>query len=329
MTIYRNILRQSLKITWRHKYLWFFGLFAALLGSGGEMDLLFRGFNADPEDGIFAGIKSFTETGIFNIQSFINIKNLIISQPYAFSVLIFVLILMLIIAIFLVWLATVSQIAVVNNSARIIAERETDFKSGLDEGMKKFWPVFSLNIISRIVVYLIIILISSSLLLAPIGRIMANVFYFSSFVVLIPATLIFLLIIKYAISYAVIKGENFKKAILSSWILFKLNWIASIEIAFLLFFINILFGLAIVMFLGILAVPLLLIGYLSQNFFPVIGFWGVAGFGLLLFTVIIVLAGSMMTVFQISSWTGIFVELIGRGAPSKLMRVVAGWNEKK
>jgi hypothetical protein len=329
MTIYRNILRQSLKISWRHKYLWFFGLFAALLGSGGELDLLFRGFNADPQDGILSGIKSFTETGIFNFHTFFNIKNLMTSQPYAFSIFIFVLIFLLIILVFLVWLATVSQIAIVNNSAHIIAGNDADFKMGLNEGIKKFWPVFYLNIISRAVVYIVIILISSSILLAPLGRLYANIFYFLSFVILIPATLIFILIIKYAISYIVIKGDDFKAAVKASWKLFKLNWVVSIEIAFILFFISILFGLAIVMVLGILAVPLLLFGYLFQNFMPLIGFWGVAGFGLLLFSVFIVVAGSIMSTFQISSWTGIFVELVGRGAQSKLMRVVAGWGEKK
>jgi len=29
MSIYRAIFRNSLKITWRNKYLWFFGIFAA------------------------------------------------------------------------------------------------------------------------------------------------------------------------------------------------------------------------------------------------------------------------------------------------------------
>jgi len=329
MTIYRNILRQSLKISWHNKYLWFFGLFAALLGGGGEMDLLFRGFNADPQDGILAGINSFTETGIFNFQTFLNIKNLMLNQPYAFGILIFIFIFILIILVFLVWLATVSQIAIVNNSANIIAGSEVDFKSGLNEGINKFWPVFSLNIVSRAVVYIVIILISSSLLLAPLGRLYANIFYFASFVIFIPATLIFILIIKYAISYIVIKSSGLKNAVRASWTLFKLNWVVSIEIAFILFFINILFGLAMVMVLGILAVPLLLLGYLFQNFLPVIGFWGIAGFGLLIFSIFIVVAGSMMSTFQISSWTGIFVELIGRGAQSKLMRVVAGWKEKK
>jgi hypothetical protein len=259
----------------------------------------------------------------------INIRNLILNQPYAFSVLVFVLALLFIIVIFLAWLATISQTAVVNNCAHIMADKNTDSKNGIDIGIKKFWPVFSLNIISRVIVYIVIMLISSSLLLAPLGRLYANAFYFTSFIILIPATLIFLLIIKYAISYVVIKDRSFKEALSSSWKLFKLNWITSIEIAFILFFINILFGLAIVLILGILAVPLLLIGYLSQSFLPAIGFWGVAGFGLLLFTTFIVVAGSMMSVFLISSWTGIFVELTGRGATSKLMRVVSGWNEKK
>ncbi len=37
MTLYRDILGQSLKSAWHNKYLWFFGLFAALLGNAGEL----------------------------------------------------------------------------------------------------------------------------------------------------------------------------------------------------------------------------------------------------------------------------------------------------
>ena len=34
-SIYRSILKQAVNIAWKFKYLWFFGLFAALAGNGG------------------------------------------------------------------------------------------------------------------------------------------------------------------------------------------------------------------------------------------------------------------------------------------------------
>ena len=42
MSFYRNILKQAWKITWRNKYLWWLGIFAALLGNGGEFEILFN-----------------------------------------------------------------------------------------------------------------------------------------------------------------------------------------------------------------------------------------------------------------------------------------------
>jgi len=44
--------------------------------------------------------------------------------------------------IFLVWLMAVSQAAIVNNAANIIAEKSHNLKDGLFSGVKKFWPVF-------------------------------------------------------------------------------------------------------------------------------------------------------------------------------------------
>ena len=66
MTLYRNIFSQSLKITWRYKYLWFFGLFSALLGNGGEIELLLRRFDGTVEQGLFPGLSNILSTGLFN-----------------------------------------------------------------------------------------------------------------------------------------------------------------------------------------------------------------------------------------------------------------------
>jgi hypothetical protein len=40
MSLYRSILKRAWEISWKFKYLWFFGLFAALLGNGGEFEII-------------------------------------------------------------------------------------------------------------------------------------------------------------------------------------------------------------------------------------------------------------------------------------------------
>jgi hypothetical protein len=51
MTLYRSIFRQAWAITWQYKYLWFFGFFAALLGNGGEYEILSKGLRGDMSQG--------------------------------------------------------------------------------------------------------------------------------------------------------------------------------------------------------------------------------------------------------------------------------------
>ena len=80
MFLYRNILSQAWKITWRSKYLWFFGLFAALLGNGGELEIVFRGFDGDFKDSLFTGWQFWPE-GFFNADTISNIGRLLINDP--------------------------------------------------------------------------------------------------------------------------------------------------------------------------------------------------------------------------------------------------------
>ena len=49
MFLYRDVLSQAWKNTWQNKYLWFFGLFAALLGGWGDLEIVFRGLNGSEQ----------------------------------------------------------------------------------------------------------------------------------------------------------------------------------------------------------------------------------------------------------------------------------------
>ena len=63
--LYRKVLKQALFITWRAKFLWIFGFFAALLGNGGAYEILFRSFSQAREKGILAIIlDTLSESGL-------------------------------------------------------------------------------------------------------------------------------------------------------------------------------------------------------------------------------------------------------------------------
>ena len=62
ITLYRDIIKEAWYITWRRKFLWFFGLFAVLLGNGGEYEILIQNINA----------VSNQQTIVYNLQNIYN-----------------------------------------------------------------------------------------------------------------------------------------------------------------------------------------------------------------------------------------------------------------
>lgn len=324
MLLYRNILKGAIKNTWRHKYLWFFGLFAALLGNGGEYEILIRGLTGDSQQSFFPGLKTIAATGVFSIETLSNIGQLFIKEPFTIIMMLLVGLIILILFGFLVWLTIVSQAGLVNNAALIIGNKKNNFQDGINAGIRNFWPVFGLNIIIKIVVFLVFLLISLPLILTAtrVGWQVVSLTYGIFFIIFIPLAIALSFIIKYAIAYVVIKRVNFIEAIKSGWQLFIKNWLVSLEMAIILFLINLVIGLILVLVFLILAVPFTFLAMLFYKFASLLGFWLVIVFAVFLFFAAIVLVGSVLSTFQISAWTGLFIELVGKGGVSKINRIM-------
>ncbi len=323
MSLYRNILSRAWQITWRSKYLWFFGLFAALLGNGGELEVIFRGFSGDMSQGLFPALRRFAETGIFSKQAIANIGQLVLEDPISLFFVLAVFLILVILICFLIWLVIVSQAALVNNSANIIAGKNHDFKQGIEAGMKKFWPVLGLNLLIKIIIYLVFVLLSLPVIFS-IGQssfIKANLLFVISFLIFIPVGIVLAFIIKYAIAYVVIKGSQFLEAIKLGCQLFVKNWLISLEMAFILFFINFLVGFCLLLLFLVLAVPFLFLALIFAQSALYFNFWVIIVLALILYLSIIILVGAGLAAFQISSWTGLFIELVSRGGMSKIVRI--------
>src|SRR3989339_64372 len=147
---YTNILKQSWDITWKNKYLWFFGLFAALLGNGGDLDIIVRGFDHDNKFFMF-GWQQFSQTGIFNKNIFANIALLSVKEPLTLFLSLGTLLIFTFMVGFLIWMIISSQIAIVSNSVRII----TGKKHSIKKGEENFWKVFILNMLLKLSIFFI------------------------------------------------------------------------------------------------------------------------------------------------------------------------------
>ncbi|MDD5071956.1 MAG: hypothetical protein PHQ42_04465 [Patescibacteria group bacterium] len=332
MSLYRNILKQALAITWRYKYLWFFGLFATLIGGGGEYEVITKGIGGDTALNVFPNFSRLAETGIFSRNGLANMGELFKNDPATAAVLALISLIILVLFIFLVWLVIVSQTALVNNSAEIISGKKNSvsgIKRGVAAGIKYFWPVLGLNIVIKAIICLAFFLISLPIILwtARISQTINSPLYIILFIIFFPLAIILSFIMKYAICYVIIRGSNLANAIKDGWRLFLKNWLISVEMAFILFFISFLAGLAVIIAVLILAVPFLFLALILYKLISFIGFWLIIMIGLIVLLAIIIGAGAALTTFQTASWTGLFIELIGRGGTSKIERVAENWKK--
>jgi len=323
MSLYRNILKQAWRITWHNKYLWFFGIFAALLGSSGEYEMLWRQLSNDggQTTPIFQQV---AQTGVFSRQVFSNLTQIMTEDAMSLLLVLLIGLAILVLFIFTVWLVIISQIAIVNNAAAIIDKKKINFQAGINNGLKNFWPVLGLNILVKAIIYVIFLIISLPIILSTdmTSVLTANFLYIVAFIIFIPVVFALSFIIKYAIAYVVIRRSNFIDSLKQGWRLFIDNWLISLEMAFILFFINLAVGFTAIISILILAIPFLFLGFIFYYLASFIGFWLIvilAGICLLL---IIILSGAILSVFQIGSWISLFVELINNGGKSKLIRVV-------
>jgi len=322
MQSYRNLLKQAWNMTWKHKYLWFFGLFSTLLAAGGSIE--YKVINQNINDGIINGTLM---SASYFAQSITLLKNIglgfiglfsydILTIINSFTI---ILICLTLIAT-VIWLAVSSQAALVISVKKILNKNKKKdniltIRSGLTAGHKKFWSVFGLNILIKIAVNAILFISSLPLLLLAIKDSGWFVLiYVILFVIFLPVAISLSLLLKYAIAYSVLENERFMQSIEKAYQLFINNWLVSLEMAIIIFVINFLASLGILIAMTILFFPLFLVG-LS------FGFYWLMVLMVFLALIFLVLFGSALGTFQISTWTGLFLNLKEGMVLAKLERL--------
>jgi len=319
---YRDILKNAYELVKHNKFLWFFGFFAAAMGGLGEFESVFKDYNsiAETSDNIF-NWQSLYEGGLFWII-FENIKIFLADFPWqAF----FILLMTAVVGIVIYWLAIVSQVALFDAAYKLSRNKEAKYSDGYRVGNKHFFPVLVVNISFRIILYGIFIIIAAPLLSwFLVGEnVWGGIFFvILLFLIYIPISVIVSFIIKYTIAFIVIHEKKTWGAVKSAWHLFKKNWLVSIEMALILLFLGILVGLVIMLALGLAAVPFVLIAIAAMFFGSTTGLAVAVILGTLTWFVIIAIFGSGYVAFQYSTWTLLFLDLVGDRAESKLKRLV-------
>jgi hypothetical protein len=325
MLSYRAILKQAWKISWKNKFLWFFGFFATLVSFTVETKIMSRSFNQEAGISSLSDLILFLNTGIFSANSWANAFNLLKSNPGTMMLLILFLLIILAITLFFLWLAVSSQIGIINAVAKLTKKQneKLSIKGLLKGGQKRFWPVLWLNLAISIVINILFLLISLLFIIVIIkSQVFTSILYGIIFIAFIPVALFLSFIAKYAIAAVILEGKKFAPAIKDGWQLFFNNWLISVEMAIILFFINVI-AIVLLSLLSFIGFTLFFGIALSVNMLAssIFLFWLFVAIGFLLVMFIMVLGSSFVNVFQTASWTNLFVQLKGEGGSSKLERV--------
>lgn len=309
MKLYRNIIKGSFRESLKHKYLWFFGLFAVLLGNGGEYEILIR--SSLSENGTEFG-SSFLLIFITQlIENFNNLTTIAVNffkSPMYAMIVFGVYLLIIAIMIFVLWMVNVSQISIIDASAQRAKKKDHDIKRGMEKGMQFFWPVFALNAIVKVLAAVCVFFLATTV---------GGSIFIVVFIVTVPLLMSISFLVKYAIAYIVIRKEKLSSSIKLAWDMFSKNWLISLELGLLLYLYTFLAGILFLFsaFNIFKLFEVLVLSFKEASFYLLTVMMPLTLF------LVLALIGSILAVFQITVWTKLFLRLEQEGGKSKIERV--------
>lgn len=320
---YKQIIKKAWQITWRNKILWVFGFFAVLVGSSGEIDVVFNklsAINNIPEN-VFT-FQSLFQTGVI-VEILKNIKDFFVASPFQAILLILIL---LVITVIFIWLVIVAQIGLIQGILKADNNEKVRFKEGLRQGKIFFWPIFWLNFISKIIIYGLLLFISLPLivlLLLKSSLIATVIFTFFAFIILVPLSIAISFITRYAIIFIIYKDLKIVDSIKASLKLFKKYWLISIEMAFLILGIGLFSALALIIALVLLVSPFFLLGIFGVLIKAQVILSAAIILGLIVIALSILIYGAIFATFQYANWTLLFLDFVGEEKiGSKIVRII-------
>ena len=306
----------------KFKYLWILGFFTAFLGNGGEYQILFKqiGLVANQTDSIVTWHDNLNAILPKLNLSFGNVANVVIYLIIAFAFL----------ALFLS-LCVASFGGLVKGSALANNNEKLTIRNLWKLGYNKFWPILGLIILGKIIVYGFLALVLVPLMLATFvqGHTALNaLIILLTFLIFIPLTIIVSLATKYATAYVMLENQEFWKSFKNGWRLFAANWLVSLEMALVLFLINITATIVLLALASIfLALPFFF-GVFHTIDAPSL-FDLLMNFGVTLIILASIFIGAGLAVFQTSAWTLLYLRLnTGVKAYSKIIRWTTSWSGK-
>ena len=312
-SFYRKVYPLSWQIIKNNFSLLFFGMFASILGFH-EVKTLFNLDSVSPD------LLGST------LISWLSILKTFAVAQFTWSNL---PVLLNVIAIFVLF-AIIVILAISSQGALIYATIQKNnqkkgfkFTEAFRVGVEKFWPLFGLNILNTLIGYFFIVSVIKPLVdflnhsnnEVVVYLLLAIIVFF----ILLPLVIVISFVTRYGAAYIITQNDTMTAAFIKGWTLFKINWLITVENAFFLLLITVLFYLVLFTALVFVFTPFLVLAYFMA--LNTIIFWLLMAIGSLVAVFLFILATSFFGAYYNIIWANIFLQLTKGKSHSKMHRL--------
>jgi hypothetical protein len=314
--IYRQVIGEAWYLSWRNKFLWLFGFFAAFLINGGVYDLAVKMFSRTTWLSLSWQQLTTDSLSLKNILGQLALLKL--GWPNLGYIIFIIFFLLLAVVFFCI--SIIAQGSLIHSNASSRKKKKVG-REAIETGMQRFWPVLGINLTLKIAICLLVVFTSFPLFLLLAKSVLINaLLQLFSYLIFIPLAVIFYFMAILASCYVVLRQENFLTSLASAWDLFRRHWLICLELGFLLFVISFLVGLGMFVLTMIFSVPIILLFLAALALESEVAFLVMLSLAILIVSAIVILGGSFLVTFQYTSWVLLFERLTTKGGVSRLAR---------
>ncbi|MEK7570276.1 MAG: hypothetical protein AAB515_02450 [Patescibacteria group bacterium] len=323
--VYRQTLREAWRLTWQHKFLWFFGFFAFLLNIGilsGAVSFIQNIGTVSTQAETAANARIIYENQTLNFI-WNNIKTF--GAELSFQNVLTLVIIAGIFAFF-IWMSVVAQGALIAATGSFRAGKSTTPEDSFRQGTKNFWPVLWLNLLRYAATTGLAVLVTIPLLtlfLTQENGTWLTLLTLLNFLILIPLATVVGFLLQFALASAVLKKRKLGAAIMDAVRLFRSHWLATIEMSLLLLLIV---GIAAYLFSLVFSDNLVEV-YLAQSAGYTVGFKQYFTVTFALFVIANVVFNGIVVAFNFVVTTLFYHKLQEGVFTSKLVRMFGHWGK--
>lgn len=308
-TLYRHILKDALRLTWKYKILWIFGFFTVFWGGVGA----YQSFNQALER-VGPVLPTQVPDGEFLNIPFesLNVGGIAV---------------MVILALVLLALGILLMVVVVSSRGGLIYaivenrnNKRPTFSKALRKGLDAFWPLLGIGLLARLDLPLYFLLFNS---LDRLDTSIGMVLFVLAFIIITIVSLILSLLGIYASALVILERVSFRPAIQQALRLFSAHWLVSLEMALLLYLITMLIGIGALIALFVMAIPFLLLGFIAAFIGSPVLLGIIIVPAVLIYVGFLILAGSAFITFQYSAWILLYLRISKEGAVAKVVRLTS------